>query len=361
MFIALLCLVSSFASATPISSIADIYGVRSNLLTGVGLVVGLNKSGDSSQNPAAVDAMAKIMSGLGAQVTSDQIKSRNIAMVMVTAHLPTNPMPGMNFDVQVASTGDAKSLEGGTLMPTQLMALNGEPYATAMGSLIVGGYSAGSGGESVVQNHPTVGIISGGGTVERQLPPQLMVDFSSMVKVLWMLREESFANVVRLADTVNVGMGCECAHPRDARVVEVAVPDEWLGRQVEFVAAVNALDVFITPPARVVVSERTGAVVMGADIVVHSVVVSLGGLTVEVRKNKEVSQPNALAKGDTAVVEQTEVSVNEVGGRITALKDGTVGDIVNALNDLGATPRQIIVLLQSMKAAGAIDAPILVQ
>ncbi len=356
-----LSLVSSWAVASPVGSIADIYGVRTNTLTGVGLVVGLNKTGDSPQNPVAVDSIAKMMRGLGVPVVAEQIKSRNIAMVMVTGELPSNPMAGMRLDVQVASMGDAKSLEGGTLLATQLTALNGEPFATATGSVIVGGYSVSNAGESVTFNHPTVGLVPGGAVVERELPPDPRTDFQNMVSIRWMLREESFTTVVRFAEAVNAGMGCECARPRDGRVVEVAIPDEWLGRQIEFVAAVNALDVVVRAPDRIVVSERTGALVMGAEIVVHPVVVTVGGLTVEVRKEKQVSQPGALSRGETKVVEQTEVSVAEVGGKITALKGGTMGEIVNALNDMGATPRQVIVLIQAMKAAGAVDAPILVQ
>ncbi len=356
-----LSLLSTFAVASPVGSITDIYGIRTNALSGVGIVVGLNKTGDSAQNPAAVDAIAKMMRGLGVTITSDQIKSRNIALVMVTAELPSNPMAGMRLDVQVASSGDAKSLEGGTLLMTQLTAFNGEPFVTATGSVIVGGYSARNAGESVTFNHPTVGIVPGGGIVERELPFDPRTDFQSMVSIRWMLREESFTNVVKLAAAVNAGMQCECANPRDGRVVEVAIPDAWLGRQIEFVAAVNALDVPVTAPDRIVVSERTGALVMGAEVVVHPVVVTVGGLTVEVRKDTQVSQPNAFGRGETAVVEQTEVSVTDMAGKITALRGGTMGEIVNALNDMGATPRQVIVLIQAMKAAGAIDAPILAQ
>lgn len=354
----LLWLLCARALAAPIGDIADLYGVRGNSLQGVGVVVGLNRTGDSTQNPAAVEAVTKAMGGLGFTVSPDEVKSKNVAMVMVTAELPPNPMIGMHIDVQVASTGDARSLEGGTLLVTTLHAVNGEVYATAGGSVIIGGYSANNGGESVTKNHPTVGIISGGGTIERELPPQYRVDYSELTSLKWVLREADFANVSRVVGAINDGVDCTCARALDGRVVEVTVPDAFLGRQIELLARIEDLDVHVDPPARVVVNERTGAVVMGSGIGVHPVAVTLGGLTIEVRKQTEVSQPAPLSKGETRVVEQTDVFVNEAGGKLTELRGGTVGEIVNSLNDMGVTPREIIVLLQMMKAAGAIDAPI---
>jgi flagellar P-ring protein precursor FlgI len=346
------------ASAAPLRDVADLYGVRTNALQGVGVVVGLNRTGDSAQNPAAVEAMVKAMGSLGFTVSADDVKSRNVAMVMVAAELPPNAMPGMRLDVRVSSTGDARSLEGGSLLYTTLNAVDGQIYAGAVGSIVIGGYSVTSGGESVTKNHPTVGIITDGATVEAELPARYRVHYDEMLSFKWMLHESDFANAAATARAINAAIPCECAHASDSRVVDVTVPDGYLGNQIEFVAAVEQVDVTIIAPARVVVNERTGAVVMGSGIVVHPVAVTLGGLTIEVKKAKAVSQPNALARGDTTVVEDTDVTVNESDGKLTELRGGTVGEIVNSLNDMGVSPRECIVLLQMMKAAGAIDAPI---
>lgn len=351
-----LALLVGFANATPVRDIADLLGVRENTLHGAGVIVGLNRTGDSTQNPAAVETVVAMITKLGFPIAAEQVKSKNVAMVTVTATMPANPRPGMHLDVQVASIGDARSLEGGSLLFTTMFGPDGKPYASASGSVIIGGYSITNAGESVTRNHPTVGIISGGATVEREVPVSMIYDERTAFE--WILREGDFANVVRVAEAVNTALECECAHPSDSRTIKVAVPDDFLGRQVEFVARVDSVDVSVNPPARVVVSERTGAVVMGSGIVVHPVAVTLGGLTIEVKKQKEVSQPNALASGDTTVVDQTEVAVSESSGKIANLRGGTVGEIVNALNEMGVTPREVIVLLQMMKAAGAIDAPI---
>lgn len=354
----LLLLLCAQALAVPIRDIADLSGAVTNTLQGIGVVVGLNRTGDSSQNPAAVVAMVKGMANQGFTVSPDDVKSKNIAMVMLNAELPPNFVAGMKLDVKVSSTGDARSLEGGSLLLSTLRGVDGQVYATAVGSIVIGGYSISNGGESITKNHPTVGIISGGAQVVVEAPARARVDYAQQEAFTWNLHEADFASAASTAVAINKVLGCECATALNSRSVHVQVPDEFLGRQVELIGLVESVPVELTPPARVVVNERTGAVVMGSGIVVHPVAVTLGGLTIEVRKNAEVSQPGPLSRGETRTVEQTDVYVNESGGKLTELRGGSVGEIVNSLNDMGVTPREIIVLLQMMKAAGAIDAPI---
>lgn len=358
---ALLLALCSLAFGARIGDVTEIYGLRGNALQGVGVVIGLNKTGDSPQNAAAVEVMLKAMSGMGVPLAADQVKSRNVALVMVTAELPPDAQSGVRLDVQVASTGDARSLEGGTLLFTTLLGPDGKAYATARGALVIGGYSVSSGGESVTKNHPTVGYIPAGATVERAVPREARLDLTEAATVSWLLRDADFGNAARVAAIINETFNCEdCARAQDARRVDVRVPDVFLGAQVEFVAAVQELQVDLTAPSRVVINEKTGAVVMGANIVVHPVALVIGPLTIEVEKQTQVSQPGPLSKGETRVVEQTKVTVDEADGKLQRIDGGTVGDIVGALNDMGVAPREIIVILQMMKTAGAIDAPIVV-
>lgn len=346
------------AEASRLKDVSSLYGVRSNSLTGLGLVIGLNRTGDSSQNPAAVESLVRRMEAQGFTISSADVKSRNVAMVMVTAQLPPDTRAGTAINVRVASTGDARSLEGGVLLPTNLSAANGHAIGTAEGALMIGGYEVSANGESITKNHPTVGIVPGGGKVEVELP---RTDYSQMAAFEWILHEDGFGNAVNVATAINVDLGGDFAAAVDSRTVRVEVPDEWLGRQTSLIARVESVDVTIEGPARVVINERTGTVVMGANIRVRPVAVAHGGLTVKVQETTSVSQPRALAAGETKVITETEVTVHEAEGKLTRLEADTVGDIVNTLNAMGVSPRDLIVILTAMKAAGGIDAEILSQ
>ncbi len=351
-------LLASFpdAEAARIKDVAGIFGVRQNALTGYGLVVGLNRTGDSAQNAAAIRALSNRLQGLGMTLSDDDIKSRNVAAVMVTANLPSGARPGTRIDITVASTGDARSIEGGVLLLTTLVAANNVAIGTAQGPVTVGGYSAVVGGNSTVKNHPTVGIVTRGGTVERDVPNQLVL--AEQGSFDWVLNEPDFTNTARIATLVNARFGTDTALAIDNGTIRVMVPDAYLGRQSEFVATVEALDVVLDHVSRVVVNERTGTVVMGADILLSPVAVAHGGLTIEVSRRLDASQPNPLAAGATAIVENTNVSVREDSGDVTLLKGATVGDVVGALNAMGVTPRDLIVILQSMRVAGGLHAEI---
>lgn len=344
------------AEAARVKDVAALYGVRDNALVGYGLVVGLDRSGDSSQNAAAVRALANRLKGLGMTMSEDDIKARNVAVVMVTAKLPAGTRPGSPLDVQVASAGDARSLEGGVLLMTPLYAANGMAVAGAQGALVVGGYAVTSGRDTARKNHPTVGVIPRGATVEIEVPNGL--DVANAVSFDWVLARPDFTNSTRFAAAVNEALQGEYATAIDGGTIRVAVPDAYLGRQAELIARVESTSVEIDQAARVVVNERTGTVVMGADVTVRPVAIAHGGLTIQVDHEASVSQPGALSGGRTARVDNAEVRVDEKQGRIELVEGVTVGEVVAALNRMGVSPRDLIVILQAMHAAGGLHADI---
>jgi flagellar P-ring protein precursor FlgI len=239
---------------------------------------------------------------------------------------------------------------------TPLIAANGDTYATSQGPITVGGYSVEAAGNSSIKNHPTVGIVSRGGTVERENYSALKLQEATELQ--WILNDPDFTNSTRMATVVNALLGEDTAEAVDNGTVVVKVPDRFLGRQAELVASIETLDVALDHVAKVVVNERTGTVVMGADITLSPVAIAHGGLTIEVSRDHEVSQPNILARGETREVTQTDVTVREEEGKVTLVKGATVGDVVSALNAMGVTPRDLIVILQSMQAAGGLHAEI---
>ncbi|MDP2307127.1 MAG: flagellar basal body P-ring protein FlgI [Pseudomonadota bacterium] len=354
--LALLFCLSHPAEAARVKDVAALYGVRTNPLVGYGLVVGLNRSGDSTQNAAAVRALANRLKGLGMTMLEEDIKARNVAVVMVTARLPAGVRPGSPLDVQVSSVGDARSIEGGVLLLTPLYAANGMAMAAAQGAIVVGGYSASAGGSSATKNHPTVGLVPSGATVEVELPNTL--DVGQAVSFDWVLATPDFTNSTRLATAVNGKLAGDYATAIDGGTIRVSVPDGFLGRQAELIATVESVQVEIDQAARVVVNERTGTVVMGADITVRPVAVAHGGLTIQVDHDTSVSQPGALSNGRTAVVGNDSLKVDEKAGRIEMIEGVTVGEVVGALDRMGVSPRDLIVILQAMHAAGGLQAEI---
>ena len=356
---ALLALLLGFvapAEAARVKDVASLYGVRENALVGYGLVVGLNRSGDSAQNAAAVRALANRLKGLGMTMSEDDIKARNVAVVMVTAKLLPGGRPGSLLDAQVASVGDARSLEGGILLLTPLYAANGLAVAAAQGALLVGGYTVTSGGDTTTKNHPTVGIVPRGASVEIEIPNTL--DIHQAVSFDWVLERPDFTNATRMARAVNTLLEGDFAVARDGGTVRVSVPDAYLGNQAELVALVEAAQVELDQVAKVVVNERTGTVVMGADVTVRPVAVAHGGLTIQVAHDRSVSQPGAFSGGETRNVDNTTVTVDEKAGRVQMVEGVTVGEVVAALDRMGVSPRDLIVILQAMRAAGGLQAEI---
>ena len=346
------------AAAAPISRIKDIakvQGVRSNQLVGYGLVVGLNGTGDSDKTSAVLSVINMLKSfgvTFGSVVSASDLKSKNVAAVMVTAQLPPFAKPGDNIDITVSSMGDAKSLQGGTLIQAPLRAATGQVYAVGQGPLSTGGFVVGSGGASQQKNFPTVGNIPGGAIVERDVPVQL----SSGGNINLSLSQPDFTTASRITDAINANFG-SIAYASDPGTVTVSVPSEFGGNVVAFVASLEDLPVSPDVVAKVIINERTGTVVMGSNVSVSEVAVAQGGLSVKITRNKEVSQPEPFSRGNTVVTDNKTVDVEEKPANLIVLpSSANIGDVVNALNAVGATPRDIISILQAMKAAGALHA-----
>jgi flagellar P-ring protein precursor FlgI len=335
-----------------IKEISEIEGVRSNPLLGYGVVVGLKGTGDTRQTTFSTQMLANILQKMGVQVPAQAIRVNNIAAVFVTADLPPFASPGTSLDVTVSSMGDAKSLEGGTLLLTALYAPDGKAYAQAQGSLVLGGYTAGLASNSHQLNHPTAGRIPNGGMVERPA----IVDLQQMPTISLLLRDSDFAVTRDVAKAINDDFKRDIAKAIDGRRVEVSnaaihfpIP--------ELIARVEDLQVPIQIPSKVVVNERTGTVVMGMNVRLGAVSVLHGGLEIEIATQFTVSQPNPLTNGQTTVVPETTVKVGEQPARRMELREGaTVEDLVRGLQSIGATARDIVAILQAIKSAGGLNA-----
>ncbi len=344
---------ASAAHAARLAELADVDGVRDNQLYGIGIVVGLNGSGDRS--PASKQMLANLFRRLGVRVTQRDVASNNIAAVVVTATLPPFARPGQRIDVNISTLGDAKSLFGGTLLQAPLEAADGRVYAVAQGPLSVGGFSFGGEGASAQRNHPTVARIPGGALVEREVQARFV---SPDGRLRLLLRTPSFRTAERAAQVIEQGTRAQ-ARAIDGATIEVRVPTETLRRRnvVGFVADLLALEVEPDVPAKVVINERTGTIVAGEGVEIGTVVIAHGNLTVTVTETPVVSQPAPLSGGATKVLPRTQVEATEhQGGFVVLKKTATVGDLAAALNALGGTPRDIIAIFQAIKRAGALRA-----
>jgi len=345
------------ASAERIKDLADVQGVRGNALIGYGLVVGLDGTGDqTTQTPFTVQSILTMLSQLGLNAppgTSLQLK--NVAAVMVTAQLPAFAQPGQTLDVTVSSLGNAKSLRGGTLLLSALKGPDGQVYALAQGNVAVGGAGASAGGSKTQINTLNVGRIPAGATVERPVPT--LVTDNGVVTLE--LRESDFGVARQVADAINARFGGDTAVAQDGRSVRVRAPAA-VGERVTFLAELENVS-FETalPGAKVIVNARTGSIVMNQAVTLAACAVAHGNLTVTIQNNPIVSQPPPLSGGQTVVVPNTTIDVKQESNALTALASGArLTDVVRALNTLGATPGDLIAILQAMKAAGALRAEI---
>ncbi|HWC01026.1 MAG TPA: flagellar basal body P-ring protein FlgI [Bryobacteraceae bacterium] len=340
--------------ATPVRNLVSIEGVRDNQLLGYGLVVGLNGTGDKQQTIFSVQSLTNLLSRMGVSVPSANILVHDVAAVLVTADLPAFARSGDRIDVTVAAIGDATNLQGGLLVMTPLKAANAQIYAVAQGSVITGGFVAGRGGNSRTVNHPTAGRIPGGAIVERGAPS---VEPDGRIH-LQLLRPD-FTTAARIAHALNQRFKDwgTVAHTDNAGLVSVDTPAAWKARTVEFIAAIQDVPVEPDRPARIVVNERTGTVVFGGDVHIAPVSILHGALSVNIETSYNVSQPAPLSQGKTTVTPQTKVTANAGAARSVSLESGaSVEELVRALLSIGTTPRDIIAILQSAKAAGALDA-----
>ncbi len=340
--------------ATRIKDIASFRGAASNPLIGYGLVVGLNGTGDKDKTQFTVSTLANLLDNVGIHVDPTQVKVKNVAAVMVTAKLPPFARVGSRIDAQVSSIGDAKSLEGGTLLLTQLQAPDGKTYAIVQGPISVGGFSvSGQGGGGVQKNHPTVGFVSGGASVELENP----VHYKDLRNLDLVLKAPDFSTVSKTVDGINATLGGQYAQAVDAATIKLDVPPEYGERIIDMIAKVENLEVQPDVAAKIVVNERTGTIIMGESVRISPVAIAHGSLTIQVTEQPNVSQPLPLSGGKTTVTPQSKVEVQEAKGSLALIGGGvTLGQVVQGLNAIGATPRDLINILQAIKAAGALQA-----
>lgn len=359
MLLGMLVIVSSaHAKTSRIKDIVDIEGVRDNVLVGYGLVVGLNGTGDTLNNsPFTAQSLTAMLERLGVNVRGQNLNTGNVAAVMVTATLPPFRNQGSRIDINVSAMGDAESLLGGTLLVTPLMAADGEVYAVAQGPITVAGFSAGGEAASIVQNIPTAGRVPGGAIVERELGFTL----EDLENVRLALKNPDFTTARRIARAVNGFMADGVATAENDASVVLAKPSGYDGTIVDLITDIEQLPIQPDQPARVVIDERSGTIVIGADVKINPVAIAQGNLTINITETPQVSQPNPFAQqGETVVVPRTDVTVNEnEDAKLALLETGiTLQDLVTGLNKLGIGPRDLITILQAIKAAGALQAEI---
>jgi flagellar P-ring protein precursor FlgI len=348
---------SSSAHATSrIKDLANIEGVRQNQLIGYGLVVGLNGTGDTLNNiPFTRQSLQAMLERLGVNIRGQQIRTGNVAAVMVTANLPPFGTQGTRIDVTVSALGDAKSLQGGTLLVTPLLGADGNVYAVGQGSLAISGFQAEGEAAKIVRGVPTVGRISNGAIIEREIEFAL----NRLGQVRLSLRNADFTTARRIASAVNDFIGTPTAEPLDPSTVQLTIPQKFQGNVVALLTEIEQLQVEPDLAARVVIDERSGIIVMGRDVRVSTVAVAQGNLTVTISEAPQVSQPQAFSRGTTRVVPRTRIGVQEDGRRLAVVREGvSLQQLVDGLNALGIGPRDMISILQAIKAAGAIQADI---
>jgi len=348
--------IAELGQCARLKDIADVEGVRGNQLLGYGIVVGLNGTGDGKID-FTLKSMSNMLEKMGIRTDPILIKVKNVASVMVTSELPPSARPGSKVNITVSSMGDAKSLQGGILLITPLKGGDGNTYAVAQGPIDLGGFAVSGGGDSAQKNHPTVGTIPQGALVERAIP----FDLFQSNKIRIVLRTPDFTTMTRVVAALNRRIGKPAAVAIDSAAVEVPIDVEARVNPVGLIAALEQVEIEQDLGARIIVNERTGTIIMGEKVTINKVALAHGNLNISIRTENQVVQPNALAGGQTAQVSNVDINVGEeveslriVGGEVT------LGDLVRALNAIGATPRDLIAIFTALKAAGALNAELVV-
>ena len=357
--------------AARIKDISSIKGVRPNQLFGYGLVIGLNGSGDKGGTSFTIQGLANMLEHLGIHINAEDVKVKNVAAVIVSATYPPFARIGKKIDVTLSSIGDAKSLQGGTLLLTPLKGVDSKVYALAQGPVVIGGYSAGGeAGGGVTKNHPTVGRISGGATIEREIPLSIM----DKKELTIILNNPDFNTAERAAQAINSRIGEGIARPVDSGTLSLGVPEAFQDNVVKLIAQIGDIEVVPDSVAKVIVNEKTGTVVVGENVRIQKIAVAHGNLSIQIKETRQVSQPVAFAPsgkgaaatqmndgtivapgGSTVVTPESEVGIAEEDNRLVLIPEGrTIGELVKALNAIGVTPRDLITILQAIKAAGAL-------
>jgi flagellar P-ring protein precursor FlgI len=351
-----LVLLTSLAHGERLKELVTIEGVRSNPIIGYGIVVGLGGTGDDASSAATRRPLAALMKRLGVTVAESELKAKNVAAVAITADLPPFARPGMKIDVLVSSLGSAKSLQGGTLLVTSLKGADLKTYALAQGPVTVGGFLAsGDSGSSAQKNHVTVARIPGGAIIERPAPGKLGAE-----EVVLILKEADFTTATRIAAAVDAAVGAPAAQVRDPAAITVKVPEGEA--VVAFLAKLEVLEVTPDAVARVIIDERTGTIVVGANVKLGPAAIAHSGLTVKVAESPIASQPNALAAGQTVQTPSTQIEVDEAPGRLVYTPGAaTCADLAAALDAIGARPRDLVAIFQALKSSGALRADLVIQ
>lgn len=346
----------AFAAAARIKDIVDFEGVRENQLVGYGLVVGLNGTGDSLNNsPFTKQSLQSMLERLGVNTAGENVRTANVAAVMVTANLPPFGTQGSRIDVSVAALGDADSLQGGTLLVTPLVGADGEVYAIAQGPVVINGFKAEGDAATIISGVPTTGRISSGALIEREIDFHL----GSQTSLRLALRNPDLTTARRIALAVNDFIGAPTATPEDPSTVRLTLPHGFNGNIVDLLTDIEQLMVETDQPAKIVIDENSGIIVMGKDVRVSSVAVAQSNLTVTIAENPTIVQPNPLSLGQTAVEPNTALNANLSETAMQVVNESvTLQELVDGLNALGIGPRDLIAILQAIKATGALQAEI---
>jgi flagellar P-ring protein FlgI len=352
-----LCVPVNAGATSRIKDLANVEGVRQNQLIGYGLVVGLNGTGDTLNNiPFTRQSLQAMLERLGVNVRGQTMRTGNVAAVMVTANLPAFATQGTRIDVTVSSLGDAKSLQGGMLLVTPLLGADGNVYAVGQGSVAIGGFQAEGEAAKITRGVPTVGRIANGALIEREIDFNL----NRQSQLRMALRNPDFTTAKRIAAAINDFIGAPTAEPLDPSTIGITVPSKYRGNVISLLTEVEQLRIDPDQSAKIVIDERSGIIVMGNDVRVSTVAVAQGNLTVTITETPQVSQPAPFSRlGQTTVVPRTRIGVQEDGKKLAVVRSGvSLQQLVNGLNSLGIGPRDLIAILQAIKAAGAIQADI---
>ena len=346
----------AYAATARIKDIVNIEGVRDNQLVGYGLVVGLNGTGDGlSNSPFTKQSLQAMLERLGVNTRGENMRTGNVAAVMVTANLPAFSTQGSRLDVHVASIGDASSLQGGTLLVTPLLGADGETYAIAQGEVLINGFKASGDAATIVSGVPTTGRISSGALIEREINFVLGAQRSLRLA----LKNPDLTTSRRIALSINDFIGVPCATPEDGSTVRINLPEKFNGNIVDLLTDIEQLVVETDQSAKIIIDENSGIIVMGKDVRVSTVAVAQSNLTVTIAETPVVSQPQPLSPGQTTVVPRTDLNVNMVNSDLALVKESvSLQELVDGLNALGITPRDLIAILQAIKASGALQADI---
>lgn len=339
------------AHAVRLKDISSISGVRNNQLTGYGLVVGLGGTGDKRDDLTA-STLTNMLEGMGIAAGSAQVEARNVASVMVTANLPASAKAGSSINVTISSIGSATSLQGGVLLQTPLMGIDGKVYAIAQGSLVVGGFSAQGAAASAQKNHTTVASIPNGAIVEREIP----FSFNNQRELTINMHVHDFTTTQQTVERLNESLGGQYAAANDASTIKLQIPSEFQGNLVPLMASIENLNITPQNAAKVVVDEKTGTIVIGKDVKLAKVAIAHGNLQVTIQENVDVVQPNAFAQGTTVASPVTDLMAREESRNLHLVEGATLQELVDGLNAIGATPRDLISILKALKNSGSLYA-----